>query len=284
MEHEPSEKEQQYLSIVKADISAQLEGYANLPDKQLRAQISQRRGVIASSVPFFHAQQYRTESEQNFRLVQIDQIVGGVSPSFETWGAEYSARAGRHIEVIKTLINGIISKVVSTCDRAINRVFHITDRKYEERIRLGEMAGIKGFGSIYWVLDGTHRVSVCKVLQLKQIPARVKTITPDSKLSSRELKSIKWWQSLAKAGLLYITEIQSASPWGLAIHSCGVLSTPPLPWIVWCNSVEEFVALNQIYEALYPESFKQVLSTKDNSQIPEEVLLNIENLRKFLGI
>ena len=288
MDQDPIEEEQQTLDIIKNNLRKKLQQLLSLQDDQLQVEIDQRRKQLASSLPFFTALQYRTEPDEKFKLIPLKQIVGSVSPSFERWGFEYPSRTrtGRHLAVITNLLKGFASKLIFDLNNAINLVFHVTDRVYGERIALGEMSGVEEFGSIYWVIDGTHRVSVCKVLELDQIPAVIKPIAPTPDLITREYsRTAIWWQSLGEAGLLDISTIQSDTSLvqGETAYRCEIQSKPQIPWIVWCNNAKELVELNRLYESLYPGSFKNITNYRDGSIIPENGLLDVGLMKKLLG-
>lgn len=124
-----------------------------------KQKIDERRQAVRKQQPYFLLKPYSPILQEGFRLVRTELIVGGVPPSFNFWGDEYPTRRGRHELIINEMLSAA-RKEREAVGEALNHIFHIDDGRRSERIRLIKIEGT--VGPVYFVGDGTHRVSVAK--------------------------------------------------------------------------------------------------------------------------
>jgi len=249
--------------------------------RPLEERVADRRRKVAEEEQIFQCPTYSSEGEGEFIMVPLDKIVGTVSPSFPKWGHEYGGRAGRHSEIIQKFAEGIYDETHRQLHQEVNEVFHLDDGRDGERISLVRFQGPAG--PVYFISDGTHRVSVCKVLGLKEIPCKVVEGRARN-FYSRELTDKLWWENLIENGLaqgdtkeedVVIGQLTSK------LYSLRVENSL-FPWIglgCW-----EFFKFNTRYNELYPGAFSQLRSLKgDTTFFPEEIFLSWIEFNQFIA-
>ncbi len=201
-----------------------------------------------------------------FQMAKTNKIAGSISPVFKDWSSEIESRKGRAVDVAKRLLN--------PGEFGIEQTFHLQEPI--KAIRLKKIDGPNG--PIYFVEDGTHRVSGVKLLQMKSIPARVEDMTSISSVetSAGELK--REWQRRIKAGL--IDGDISERPNGSKTTYYLKIKNQALPWMSLPGPT--FTKFCQTYKRLYPD-FPNGLKTLKGVDITSQDLSSSEAFGYFMS-
>lgn len=195
--------------------------------------------------------------ETQFAWVQVDKIVGRSMKTQDGWSDEIAARQGRVVQVARNLINSNAQN--------IEEIFH--PARPMERIKITQIPGPSG--PMYYVDDGTHRVSGAMTAGLKEIPAEVKKISyPLEDIApidpDKQSYQIYEWEKLIELGLVdgkVVDHVFSDGTKGKKL----IVQKEVLPWIR--SSQGDLIEISHVYEQLYPGSL-------DNLPIPKEALLD----------
>lgn len=251
----------------------------NSPICQGEAPMEQRvvaaREKLRTGEPYFMLHTYSESHEEGFQMIPLNKIVGGVSPSFGSWGYEYEARQGRHLEIISELVEAAEAEGSQAIHDALNHVFHLDDGRPTERINLIKVRG--PVGDVYFISDGTHRVSVCKALELDFVPAEVAS-AKIKEVYSTDAMDRTWWELLIEAGLVQGEVKEDSLQIGPDSFRKLYSLKPEKAVVPWLNySFREFFQFNRKYNEIYPGAFSHLVeATEDRNPLPEEVFLDIE--------
>jgi len=243
--------------------------------------VTEARKKIGQEEPYFLLRNYASTTEAGFQMVPLERIVGGVSASFDSWGNEYTRRKGRHETIISELITAAKKEDIEPFYEAANRTFHLDDGHFSERISLVKIDGPAG--EVFFITDGTHRVSVCKALELEQIPCLVKE-SQIKEVYSRHEEDKLWWEQLKRAGLIK-GEINEA-PINLGLDEESKMywleiEEAVVPWVD--QSFEDFFRFNRRYKEIYPQAFSDLKDLSEGSSpVPENVFLNSVEFNRFI--
>jgi len=223
-------------------------------------------------LPFINNINLNVEGDSKYKIVQTSQIIGTVSSAFKILEDEYRERKARHYELFRDLVHAFLD---NNLEDFLNDIFYITIKDKTNSIRLIEMQGITGFGSIYIIKDGTHRVSFSKLIGLDKLPAFVETAKLPTELATTSQIVVNWWKMLAEGGLIKISDITSGFVFKTREYKCKILESPQIPWVVLTRNASEFAMLNRAYDELHPGSL-------DNLPLRKDILLDEQNLVKAI--
>ena len=212
------------------------------------------KGLDTSQLEYMHKQlanlPYLSQTEfsellypqgQSLGMIMIDteKIVGSISPAFTNWSTEYNDRKGRAVSVAKQLIN--------PTEESIDNVFHIKDPRLG--IKLKELPTPEG--SLFFVMDGSHRVAGCKLARVPRIPALVEKIPESHVVSTYSSVLRAEWEKRIKCGLISgsiqeVIDEQNEKSYILKIES------QVLPWMYLSSS--KIVKLNMFYFSFFPDA------------------------------
>lgn len=247
-------------------------------EKDLMPQaVEDAREKLRNGPSFFEMWNYREVAQEGFQLVPSILIVGGVSPSFIRWGSEYSLREGRHLSIVEGLVNAA-KAYPEKFEVAVNDIYHVDDGREAARIQLLRVDGPAG--PVYFVEDGTHRVSASKALELELVPAEVRKVATDEVYSEDPL-DVSWWQELQQTGLLKGAIEQKQTSEGRRYFRLEVEGAV-VPW--FALRYRRFFSFNQEYDRLYPGAFQNLRSLKDGSPIPSEVFTDEAKLTEYYRV
>lgn len=189
-------------------------------------------------------------------MVGTKDIVGSISSVFKNWSTEYDSRKGRAVNIAEQLIN--------PTPESIDNVFHINNPSLG--IRLRELSTPEG--SLFFVIDGSHRVAGCKLAQVQRIPAFVEKI-PERKVISTNSNFLKSdWEKRIKCGLIagYIKEeIDEDGGKGYVLN----IETQLLPWMYLPRN--QLVKMNRFYFNHFPKA-KSLRSLVNKESLPNDLL------------
>lgn len=256
----------------------------NSPICQGEAPMEQRVAAVRERLrgrePYFMLHTYSESREEGFQMVPLNKIVGGVSSSFDSWGHEYDARRGRHLEIITELVDAAAVEGDQAIHDALNHVFHLDDGRSTERISLIKVRGPAG--DVYFVSDGTHRLSVCKALELDSVPAEVASARI-GEVYSTDATDRTWWGLLIEAGLVQGEVVENSLQTGpdafKKLYSLKV-EQAVVPWLNY--TFREFFQFNRRYNEIYPGAFSHLTdATENRNLLPENVFLDIEAFDEY---
>ncbi len=193
-------------------------------------------------------------------MVDTKDIVGSISPAFENWSTEYDYRKGRAVDIAEQLINPTLESV--------DKVFHITQPKLEQGIKLRQLSTPEG--NLFFVIDGSHRVAGCKLAEVKRIPAFVEKIPEIKEISTNSNILKRDWEERIKRGLIVgnieeVTNEDEGKSFVLKIES------QVLPWMFLPN--HQIVKLNKFYFEHFPD-VRSLRSYVNGESIPKEALID----------
>lgn len=243
--------------------------------------VAEAREKIKKEEPYFHLRSYSSATEAGFQMIPLNRIVGGVSPSFHYWGEEYQNRRGRHQAIISELTTTAKKEDNELFHKAINHIFHLDDGCPSERISLVEIDGLEG--KVFFITDGTHRVSACKALELEHIPCQVEE-AQIREVYSRDKEDKIWWGQLKKAGLIKGKINETPIPLGLEEETKMYwleIEEAVVPWV--SCSFEDFFRFNRRYNEIYPGAFSNLRSlSEEPSPIPEKAFFDSVEFNRFI--
>lgn len=194
----------------------------------------------------------KSSENEDFRWVVVSKIVGRSNDFPGGWSFEYPSKAGRSIDVAKSLHSGDTKR--------IERVFHTLSPK--DRIKLTQIEGPAG--PFYFVEDGSHRVIGSEVAGVTEIPCEVSTLGyPRNDMTADPILS-KRWQRLIDFNLIDGKIEEQIGAKGETYYSISVASEV-LPWIR--SDESDLNKISEVYEELYPGSL-------DNLPIPRDALVD----------
>jgi len=197
------------------------------------------------------------DQQSIFKWVPTDKIVGRTWETPDSWASEIEARKGRVVRVAEEIIGSNGNPEV------MEHVFHI--KKAHERIKLTAIDGPAG--PMYYVDDGTHRVSASMVAGLSEIPCDVKAVSyPLEQIATNDNEvQVEDWRIKIELGLIDGQIQDSMDSHGKKIKKL-VVRSKVLPWIR-TTSQHGLLTISRIYENLYPGSL-------DNLKVPREALID----------
>lgn len=195
------------------------------------------------------------DQKPTFAWVSTDKIVGRTWEHPEGWASEISSRKGRVLEIAEAMIHSDENATT------IENVFHPS--KPSERIKLTVIKGPAG--PMYFVDDGTHRVTASMVAGLSEIPCAVKQIRYPLEEIAQDDFQAQEWQVAIERGLID-GEIQEFMGNGGQVLKKIIVRGEVLPWIR-TTSQADLIKISKIYEQLYPGSLDHLI-------IPREALIN----------
>jgi len=239
------------------------------------------KGLDTSQLEYMHKQlanlPYLSQTEfsellypqgQSLGMIMIDteKIVGSISPAFTNWSTEYNDRKGRAVSVAKQLIN--------PTEESIDNVFHIKDPRLG--IKLKELPTPEG--SLFFVMDGSHRVAGCKLAGVPKIPALVERVPEIKKIStySTDLKSD--WEKRIQSGLIKGSIQEVIDDYGEKSFVLKI-DSQILPWMYLPKN--RIVNLNKFYLEHFPNA-KDLISLSDGKTISREVLIDENEFSKYI--
>ena len=202
----------------------------------------------------------KSDGEREFSFVETDKIVGSISLAHSDWSTEYGNREGRIVDIAKGLINPTIESVEG--------IFHV--KKQNEQIKLKKVSGPAG--DIYFAMDGSHRISGCKLTEIPKIPAYVEGTTNPSEVKSND-EVLAWeWQEKINSGLIKGSIEKIDTEDGKTLFKLKI-EEQIVPWAYLPQS--DFIKLSKVYERCYPGAF-------DKLDIPKEIFTDPVALNFYL--
>jgi len=249
--NEVTEPDRLTNEAISTNIHEQLRRVDNVPQNEKRRNLTEHTQLDRNQLDA--AVGYHEEESRGLEWVQTDKIIGRNDKKEDGWAHEYDTRQGRIAEIAEAIIRGAADD--------IEEVFHPDNPN--QRIKLIEVSGPEG--PIYYVEDGTHRVSGALLAGLEQLPADVYRteypleITPKSDAETRD------WQDKIGAGLIDGEFNKRVGSDGVPFQTLTVRSEV-VPWIR-TTSQWDMQKVSQAYEKLYPGSL-------DNLSIPRDALVD----------
>lgn len=288
MEEQPSEElisnriEAPNTPLIVERLQTQVKNSSLFQEGELTEdRVTEAREKIKKEEPYFHLHNYSSTSEADFQTVPLKRIVGGVSPSFHFWGEEYRNRRGRHEAIISELITEAKKEDNEPFHDAVNHTFHLDDGRPSERIRLVKIDGPAG--EVFFISDGTHRVSACKALELEHVPCQAEE-GQIKEVYSRDKEDKIWWEELKRAGLIKGEINEAPIELGLEEETKMYwleIEEAVVPWVSY--SFEDFFRFNRRYNEIYPGAFSNLRGLSEKpSPIPEEVFLDSVEFNRFI--
>lgn len=195
------------------------------------------------------------DQSSKFAWVPTDKIVGKTWENPDGWASEIEARKGRVVQVAGEIINS------GGDQKVMEHVFHIN--KAGERIKLTAINGPSG--PMYYVDDGTHRVSACMAAGLTEIPCDIKNITYPLEQIALNGEQVEDWRIKIARGLIDGEINEHTDAKGNKMQKL-VVKSEVLPWIR-TTAQHNLLKISRIYEKLYPGSL-------DNLKIPRDALID----------
>lgn len=179
--------------------------------------------------------------DRGLQFVRTEKIIGSASPAYKDWSSEYESRKGRVVEIAKSLRHG--------SEENIENVFHL--KKVSEQVKMKEIEAPEG--SVYVVLDGTHRIASTKLLNMPEVPARIESMGKVKDSYTEDAFLAEEWQERIKRGLIQ-GSVEQIDISGVRAYKLTIESQK-LPWMHL--STAKLLQMSRIYESLYPNALER---------------------------
>ncbi len=199
--------------------------------------------------------------KEGFAFVNTKDIVGGISPAFEDWSTEYTRRKDRVITIAKSLCQ--------PTEESVEEIFHFEDP--DSQIKLKKISGPGG--DLFFVVDGHHRVSGCKLARLPEVPAQIESMNELSEVYTFNRNLAFQWRERLESGLIN-GSIDEAKQKNGETRFTLKIENQALPWMhlpQWA-----LIKFNKFYESQYPGAL-------DKLKIPKGALLDTVGFNYYLA-
>lgn len=223
-----------------------------LTEENMRQRQAALKDKPLLEAPALKSEVGKLSEKEVFEWVDVSKIVGRSNDFPGGWSYEYTSKAGRAIDVAKSLHSGDTDK--------IERIFHTNSP--DDRIKLTRIDGPAG--PFYFVDDGSHRVIGSEVAGMSEIPCDVSSLGYPKKDMTADPFLAKRWQRLIDFNLIEGQIEEQTDAKGETFYTINVASEV-LPWIR--SDESDLNKISEVYEELYPGSL-------DNLAIPRDALVD----------